>query len=307
VQLPDDNSIVLAADNDAFVADGSEMPAPTIDDVRALLPAYAQEGDDTPTRAGVLQAFRGLANLLWARIGLVLSAQRSPRHASGAMLDWWGPLFGRFRAVDEGDPQYRQRLLTPTQMVTPTAIKGAIDALVAPFTTQKVNYQEPALDAMFMAPASATDPPKPNATIVSNVVPAWHAYIQPVGVRLWANYPDRPNVKTGAYLVPVPAGAHFWVTFPGQPSDASGAPHVAPLSAAPSWYSKKDFIGGITGQSGPHQSIVAGTPSAAAGGYGFTSKAVTSLIDQVLSELEQRRGGGVSAAVLIDPLFLSGK
>lgn len=302
--LPDDNSIVLPVDNDSFVADGSEMPAATIDDVRALLPGYAQEGDDTPMRAGVLQGFRGLANMLWARVGLVLNAQRSPRHAAGAMLDWWGPFFKRFRAADEPDPQYRQRLLSPTQMVTPASIRSAVDAQVARFTLQKATYQEPVLgDAMYMGPATVADPPKPHATITSNVVPPWQAFIQPTVGRLWAHYPDKPTAKTGAYLVPI-GGGRLWVTLPGTPGDATTAPHTMPPGLSANWSGPMDFIQGIAGVSGPHQSVVAGAPF---GGYaGFLPRAATSLIDAVCSEIEQRKADGVAAAILFDPYFLVG-
>lgn len=305
MKLPDDNNIVLPVDNDSMIADGSELPAPTVDDARALLPLYAQAGADAPVRAGVLNGFRNVANFTHARVGLVLSAQRTPRHASGSMLDWWGPIFGRQRAPAEGDPSYRQRLLTPSQMVTPVAIKGAVNALVAQYTPQPVNYQEPMVDAMFMGPASATDPPKPNASIVSNVVPAWQAFIQSKTRRLWANYPDRPSaIKTGAYLVPVAAGATIWVTLPGQPGDASSAPHCSRLDAALSWYGATDFIGGISGDSGPHRTVIpssAGTPPQ----YAFVTQATTSLNDAVASEIEQRRAHGVRAFILTDPLFLT--
>lgn len=302
--LPDDNSFVLVDDNDSFVADGSEPPARTIDDVRRLLPGYAQAGADTPMRAAVLGGWRASANFMWARAGLALNAQRSPRHASGQKLDYWAPFYGRRRAPGENDPAYRARLLTAVNMVTPVAIKAAVDALVAQFTLQKANYQEPvAGDAMFMHPATVSDPPKPNASVVSNVVPNWHAFIQPVKGRLWASYPDKPGAKTGAYLVPT-FGAQFWVTLPGLPGDSTTAPHTFPLGVAASWYSGGDFLQGITGQSGPNQSVISGTPF---GGYaGFLPRSATSLIDAVCSEIEQRRGNGVRAGVLFDPYFLTG-
>jgi len=301
--LPDDNSITLADHNDQFVADGSAMPAPTIDEVRGLLPESARRGDDTPMRAGVLGAWRASTNLMWARAGLVLNAQRTPRHASGSMLDAFAPIYGRRRAPGEQDPAYRQRLLTAVDMVTPVAIKAAVDALVAQFTPLKATYQEPLLGAaMFMGPATVADPPKPNASNVSNVVPPWQAFIQPAVGRLWAHYPDNPGAKTGAYLVPV-GGGRIWVTLPGLPGDATTAPHTMPANLRATWYTSVDFIQGITGQSGPNQSVIAGSPLRY---EGFIPQSATSLLDAVCSEIEQRKADGVVAGILYDPYFLTG-
>jgi len=301
--LPDDNSITLADHNDLFVADGSAMPAPTLDEVRGLLPESDRRGDDTPMRAGVLGAWRASANMMWARSGLILNAQRTPRHASGPMLDAFAPIFGRRRAPAETDPVYRQRLLTAVDMVTPVAIKAAVDALVAQFTPLKATYQEPLLGAaMVMGPATVSDPVKPNASVVSNVVPPWQAFIQPSVGRLWAHYPDTPGAKTGAYLVPV-GGGRIWVTLPGLPGDATTAPHVLPASLRATWYTSVDFIQGITGQSGPNQTVTAGSPLKY---EGFIPQSATSLLDAVCSEIEQRKADGVVAGILYDPYFLTG-
>lgn len=303
--LPDDNSLVLVDDNDSFIVDGSEPPAKTIDDVRALLPAYAREGDDTAMRAAVLGGWRAASNFVWARTGLVLSAQRTPRHASGPALDAWAPFYGRRRAPGEIDGPYRARLLTAVDMVTPAAIKAAVDTLVAQFTTQAATYLEPvAGDAMFMGPATNADPPKPNANVTSNTVPPWQAFIQPGAGRLWAHYPDRPaGTKTGAYIVPV-GGARFWIVLPGLPGDGTTAPHTMPLATPATLLGPMDFIQGVAGVSGPHQSVVAGAPF---GGYqGFLPRAATSLIDAVCDEVEQRKAGGVTSSILFDPFYLTG-
>jgi hypothetical protein len=190
-------------------------------------------------------------------------------------------------------------------MVTPTAIRGAVNELVAHYTPLAANLQEPMVDAMFMGPASAADPPKPNASVVSTTVPAWQAFIQSKTRRLWANYPDRPTtIKAGAYIVPAAAGATLWVTLPGQTGDASSAAHLSQTSASLGWFGATDFIGGISGDSGPNRTLIItslGTPLQ----YAFTTKAATSLIDAVASEIEQRRAHGVRAFILIDPLFQS--
>lgn len=321
----------ITLDDEGIVLDG-ELAAPSVDAVRALLPAYARRGDDSPMRAAVLAMLAACANFLQVRAGRVLNAGKTPRDAEGRDLDAWGEPLGQRRLVEEGDPPYRERLLTPTKRVSPSAIRPAVAALVAQFTNDAPNFQEPARDAMFLAPASASDPPKPHATVTSTTVPAWRAFIQPKAQRLWANYPDRvAGTRTGAYLVPGAdawdprvsqtdpnaglgakngPGARLWVTLPTGAGDRSKAPHTLPLAF--SFGRAADFLGGVVGGSAGPNTTPRGAWMGPAGApyqnqYGFVFSARDSLERQVATELERRRADGVRTAFHYDPLMTTGK
>jgi N-acetylneuraminic acid mutarotase len=204
------------------VVDGTEPPAIDDDAILALLPAYARRGD-ARVRAAVIAAWRKMLNYAWAQFGRVLAAQKTPRYASDEWLvDFWADITKKPKAPDEDEPSYRARLLTPFDMVTPSAIKTAVDGLVAEVTPYKAAFMEPAIDAVFCSDAAGTAP--------------WAGFCQPSTKRLWALDPTGYSSPTsGAYVVPAIGAAAppdaakglglFWIVLPVNAGDDSSAPH----------------------------------------------------------------------------------
>lgn len=211
MRLPDDNSIELVQDNDHLVVDDTDPPALTEDDVLELMPRFARQGDSL-VREATIAGMQAAWNYEWAQSGQLIGAQKSPRNASGDMLDWWGDVRKLNRAADEQDPEYRSRLLLPLRVVTPDAIKGAVDALVSQVSDISAAYFEPATDAAFASPGDGS------AT--------WAAFVQPTLKRLWAYYPDSANLTPGAYAVPGDARAQFWVVLPTSGGDDGTEPYA---------------------------------------------------------------------------------
>jgi hypothetical protein len=201
--LPANNSLVLADDNEHWVADGSEPPAIDDDALLALLPAFARRGD-SEVRAAYLAALRKAFNFCWAQWGQVLAAQKTPRYAWGPWLEVWGELLKRTRVVGEEDPQYRERLLTPIDMVTPAALKSAIFAIADRVSLIDPLIVEPAEAMMYFSDDAGTLP--------------WQDYWQPDNTRIWRTLADgTPVVGKGAYIGPDTEAATFWVVLAEDP------------------------------------------------------------------------------------------
>lgn len=322
MQLPADNSLVLPPTNDgALVVDRSNIPVPTLADAQQLVPAIVRS-IPSAIRDAWLQCWAAMVNFLWARTSFVLEATESPRFAEGFWLDFWGVFLGKPRAPSEADSDYRTRLLVPVDLVTPIAIKNAVNALAAQVTPFPPIYNEPSVDQMFCGPATTSDPVIINSrqqAIVS--LQTWFAFTQPqvtpltptpnqtiyagVNRRLWANYLGLTGNLTGAFSVPG-AGAQFWIIFQGAVGDDSLSPHSEPLSATLGGVGGldiQDFLQGITGQSTPNQSIIAGNPTQlpyANISYGYVSQAYDSLFDRVSVEVNRRKACGVPWVAMYD-------
>jgi hypothetical protein len=195
-----------------YPLDGSDPIVLGIDDVRALLPAYAQEGDDAPMRLAVLTMIMAVANFLWPRIGRQLNALRSPRFASGAMLDVWGQRFQTPRVNGEDDGSYRARLLTPVPSRAPNAIRAAVTALFRDVTGTAPAFQEPGADGLYVADDSL------------NAV--WSNFIQPSAGIIWGYDPKTPNPTWGNYIVPDTPGAQFWIIMQLGAGDNGASSHM---------------------------------------------------------------------------------
>jgi hypothetical protein len=264
--LPTDNSVALEQDNDELVLDASDRPAPTLDAMLELLPGWARELS-SPVRDGLLAAWRAMGNHLWARIGQLLAAGGSPRCAEGVWLEAWGVEFRRAKVPGESDGQYRARLLNPPDVVSPTAIREAVEAIASEEGVDEVLFLEPAIDAMFAAP---------------NDNGPWECWLQPATGRLWPTDSTRSSNRYGLYAVPVTARALFWIVLPGDPG-ADASAFAAPNDSS----TILDFVGST--------STV----------FVYAFRAADLLLERIASEIEARRGGGVVWFGLYDPFLLN--
>lgn len=168
--LPNDDSFILdSSDDGPVVIDRDELVYQTLDDLKALVPAFLRNVS-SPLRDAYLFMWGDMSRAMQARSGFVLESQASPRFAEGIWLDYWGILLNKPRYANELDSDYRARLLLGFDIVSPAAIKGAVNAIVAqlfPNSNIAINFQEPGIDQAFMAPATRSDP------IIQNGLQQW--------------------------------------------------------------------------------------------------------------------------------------
>lgn len=232
MQLPDTNGLTLPESNDDFVLSGAP-PALQFDDALKLLPAWVRNLT-SPVRDALIRAWVAQWNLVWARSGRALAQVTTPRDAEGAWLDAWADLYQRAKRPGESDPELRERLLNPPDVVSPDAIHAAVEPLVAEVTPADAAFIEPAIDAAF----------------ASSLTSAWNAFAQADDTRLWADYPDAPERTAGAYAVPVVTTLLAWVVLPGALSDGDPVAYVQPTAANFDAYSYADgnaFAFGVQG------------------------------------------------------------
>jgi len=272
VILASDDSIVLPdSDDGALVIDATPLLWDgTTSDLLSLLPG-AFRGGEQIDRDAVLQMIGALSNEEWARVAFVLEAQQSPRFADGPWLDWWGDILGRRRQPGETEAAYRARLLVAFATITPDAIKGAVDAIVATLSKSKAIYEEPAIDAAFCGTVDC----------------AWQSFTQPANRRLLSNYPGAANASPPSYAVPVTTGGLFWIILPADSAGYDRVPFASPLS------------GGFTDD----WQFVAPATSPPTWAYGYTAPATSSLGDLIISEVERRIASGTAYFILFDPLI----
>jgi hypothetical protein len=265
--LPETNSIELAETNDELVLDASDRPAPTLDDMLALLPGWARDLE-SPVRDALLLAWRAMANHLWARIGQLLAAGASPRAAEGIWLEAWGQELRRARFEGETDAQYRARLLSPPDVVSPNAVVAAVhEVTLAAGAPDAYLFEEPGEGSTSIAFAAADDDGP------------WECYVQPSASRISARDDARPGAVWGMYAGPEPPNrAMFTVVLPTVPHDNTDG-FSQPLDS--------NDLGFVEDVSAPSL-------------YVFDYRG-DMLLERVAAEVERVRGGGVLWKAWHDP------
>lgn len=323
IALPSDDSLVLdASDDGPLVVDRVGPIWQVLNDLLGLLPAILRGGSST-LRDAWLQTWGQAALVAQSRFGFVLDAQISPRFAEGLWLDAWGVLLGKPRAPDEVDSDYRARLMTGVDLVSPTAIKAAVNAVIQTSGSIPVIYNEPAVDQAYCGPATTSDPGNPNARQQTiGALQTWFAFTQPQiplngvaginqtiyyaqNLRFWANYTGLTgNTKIGAFSAPL--GAGFWIIAQAPLGDDGLTPHSEPIAfsvgGGPSTIGLdvSDFATGITGVTTPNQTATGGTPAFTALAFGYVPAAYDTIIDRINIEVSRRRAAGVPWVAMVD-------
>lgn len=342
--LPDDDSLVLPDEDDGpFVIDAT-IPAwdGTMADLLNLLPAVFRTGS-LADRDAVLTMLGTVSNTVWARSSFVLDAQKSPRFAEGAWLDDWGERLGRKRQPTEADPAYRARLLSPPDMITPSAIKAAVDGVVAQFTPLRAIYLEPAVDAAYCQPATASDDIIANSNSdpaaasyagqAHGVTATWAAFTQPIAGQSTANqtvyanttrrllsyYPGTANPTPPSYSTPNTTGGEFWIIPPADAAADDQTPHAQPVAdsiTSGQFNADSEFVAPATSSDPTNANSnndsssstygtqsVHGTLPTWAGG--FCGRPGLSLGELIISEVEHRIAGGTNYRIIFDPFIAS--
>lgn len=323
VQLPSTDTLALdPSDDGPLVVDRVGPLWQTLDDLKVLLPAVLRNGTSN-LRDAWLQTWGQEALGAQATVGFTFEAQASPRYAEGLWLDAWGNLLGRRRTPGESDQDFRARLMTTPDLVSPAAIKSAVNNIVAAAGALPVIYNEPAVDQAYCGPSTTSDPTNPNSeqqTIGS--LQTWFAFTQPLiplsgvatpnqtvyyaqNLRFWANYNGvTGNTNIGAFSAPL--GASFWIIVQGAVADDGLTPHSESINYSVSagtglvGLDAQDFAQGITGSTTPNQSVISGTPGFTNLSYGYVPQAYDTIIDRFNSEVSRRKAGGVPWVVMID-------
>lgn len=263
MRLPPDNTFLLPADNRVCV-DRADLLAPTDAEVLALLPAWVRRGASAVRDAVVASARQFWLRVQW-RLGLSLGALQSPRGAEGLRLAEHGEVRQRAQAPMESEPAYRERLLARPHGITPTAIRAAVAALALLHTPIAPVVFEPAQEGLFTQGEGTGGLP-------------WCCFVQPVGGPILWGYLPGADARGGVWVSEEADAtrAVFVVLLEGPLYDTAVTPYALPESYT-SPVADSDFAG-------------AEAPFVA---WGFLASEAPALDEQILREVEARRGAGV--------------
>lgn len=165
------------------------------EDVISVLPSQLATDTVSPVRDAFLEALTSLLQEYQFR-GDVARAQMDVSRATENYLSALSSDRDLVRALDEKDLNLRTRVLGAQVVVTPEAIAGAVNAMLAPFTTLECQLVDAMLDRWFL---NNGDPY------------AWHSFIGG-----GPNYPDRyfedDAINNDGIFRPnsAPGGARVW-------------------------------------------------------------------------------------------------
>lgn len=135
--------------------DGGDLVVRSADDVLALLPPDVRNSASAPVRDAlaaalteILQSYQNRSSQSAALLDIL--------RASGTRLEGLARDHEVYKQPGESDEALRARVLGLADMVTPEAIVGAVNAILAPYTTKRCRYFESELDCWFVDDGTAT-------------------------------------------------------------------------------------------------------------------------------------------------------
>jgi len=154
-----------------FIPWAGDLPVSSEDDVRAVLPDFAQ-GDPAgaPVREAIVSTILE-TQLQWELGSGYAAAQSDATRATDIYLDGYGEDYGFSRQEAEQDEVFRDRIFAVPAVVTPEAILAIATKILAPYSMVKPQLIESILDRWYVEDDTAT----------------WRAYVGPVD----PDYPDR--------------------------------------------------------------------------------------------------------------------
>lgn len=154
---------------------GGDLPVRSEEDWLAQLPEVVRREEDAPVRDDVAKAAAGIF-LKYQDRSAYAAAQSDPTRATGIYLDGFLDDVKLPRQAGEEDEDARDRLFQAGGVVTPVAVKAAINAvLLAAGITKHCVVFESVLDRWFVSDGSAT----------------WHSFVTDGTVSLDPLYQDR--------------------------------------------------------------------------------------------------------------------
>jgi len=123
-------------------------------DVLAVLPAFVRQSDAAPVRDALAAALACILNR-YRQLSAYASSQCDITRATGIYLESLCSEHGVFKQSGESDDSLRVRALTAPNLVTPSAILAATNAILALYTTVTAQYAESVLDRWFVQDGTA--------------------------------------------------------------------------------------------------------------------------------------------------------
>lgn len=126
-----------------------DLVVTSVADVIALLPYYLKSSDSTPVRDGLMAAIAQMVITYQERAGYA-GAQSDILRATGTYQDGLFADRGVKRQPGELDTTFRARGIAVPNLVTPTALLAAANAVLAPYTSILPQLCESIQDRMFL-------------------------------------------------------------------------------------------------------------------------------------------------------------
>lgn len=135
---------------------GGDLPVKSTDDCRDALPDNVRRPrpEDAPVREAILAGETAMF-LAYQERAAYAAAQSDPTRAVGIYLQAHAEDRGVDVKDDEPDEQLRTRVFQ-RDLISPTAILAAADAILAPYTSKRARYLESGLDRLFIGDGTAT-------------------------------------------------------------------------------------------------------------------------------------------------------
>jgi hypothetical protein len=133
----------------SVVLEGGDLPVVSDDDVLRVLPAFLKPGDPAPVRDGLVAALHAI-NLRYQELVGYAAAQCDPARATEQYLRGLGDDRGIYAQPGEDPEAFRARLLEVPDLVAPTAILAAANAILAPHTALTAKYFESIRDRAYL-------------------------------------------------------------------------------------------------------------------------------------------------------------
>jgi len=205
---------------------GTELAVKSTQDVLDVLPAEMRRAETAPVRDAISAALVEL--LLEAQQAASYAADQANAHrATDQYQDGLGEDRGLHRAPDETNAQYRDRIFEVPEVVTHDAIRGAVNAILAPWTSVQCQVFDAVLDRLFIRSNGATSA-------------AWHSHIAKTATRVGPNYPirffegDSPNNGGNSLPGNDPGGARLFKDQVGRMFVVL-VPDLSPLNSTPAF------------------------------------------------------------------------
>lgn len=154
---------------------GGDHPVRSEADVLAAYPERVSATDTAPVRDGIVAGQVALFQR-YQESSDYAAAQSDPTRATGIYLEDFASEVGIHKQAGEDDEALRDRLFAPPVLVTPDAIKAAVDAVLARYTDKRCYLYETIADRVYVNDRADS---------------AWKLYVGSRGQTMSPDYPDR--------------------------------------------------------------------------------------------------------------------
>lgn len=258
---------------------GGDLPVSTTEDVLAVFPRFVKVLDNAVVRDALIAALTSMMENYQnqsdncVQMSDVLAAVDSALTGLGADR-------GIFRAEGEAEEDYRTRIISIPEVVTPTAIINIVNKLLAPFTTIESQYCESILDRWYVGTGDAR---------------TWHSYVFDNITDLAPGYKDRLYVEyasnnfgytrpnsdpCGARVFSDEKGRCFLIRIP----DISGIENLGAFPGSSS-IPRRFYVGGV-GVASPVRKI---------------GSSVQDLFNKIITTVDAIKGHSIRWILFMDP------